>query len=450
MGPARREGSATERKQSNAVEVPAYAGDFLDEDRLESSDGGLEASQLTVMLFLVMAGEIEDRTNFQADCLHSDSVSFGRFESESLSWEKRSSFSRNQYLEEVEKYSTPGSVTKKKAYLEAHFKTKTYLQGLTGTQKGTDGLVENDAEIRDGCVEELENLINEETLNTGESGSHANDEIQFSWYDVTPDIADGHKHEVEEVESEASLYVFPIKVRNSKYISCAPILNIRSLDVDCGERVTATPLIDPSDLDKSTIDTTERVSVRVATGPDKSDVIVHATSVCDSKESDKYDADIVYEEVETIPACDSLDAESSKVNMNSRISACDATEPDKNSVDMVFEQKPEDSVKDMDSEQMDSLSQSCPVKIASSSILEKMSEFTLEFYMKLGEKQQAKEAKISQIQLRTQQEERDAEIRQLRKSLSFKATPMPSFYHEAAPKAYDVKKVSPLELYMLP
>ncbi|XP_042487344.1 protein WVD2-like 7 isoform X2 [Macadamia integrifolia] len=50
------------------------------------------------------------------------SVSFGRFLSESLAWEKWSSFSHNRYLEDVEKYSRPGSVAQKKAYFEAHYK----------------------------------------------------------------------------------------------------------------------------------------------------------------------------------------------------------------------------------------------------------------------------------------------------------------------------------------
>ena len=50
------------------------------------------------------------------------SVSFGRFERDSLSWEKWSTFPTNKYLEEVEKFSTPGSVAQKKAYFEAHYK----------------------------------------------------------------------------------------------------------------------------------------------------------------------------------------------------------------------------------------------------------------------------------------------------------------------------------------
>ncbi|PIA62299.1 hypothetical protein AQUCO_00200357v1 [Aquilegia coerulea] len=51
-----------------------------------------------------------------------ESVSFGRFENDLLSWERWSSFSQNKYLEEVEKCSTPGSVKMKKAYFEAHYK----------------------------------------------------------------------------------------------------------------------------------------------------------------------------------------------------------------------------------------------------------------------------------------------------------------------------------------
>ncbi|KAA8529694.1 hypothetical protein F0562_034206 [Nyssa sinensis] len=51
-----------------------------------------------------------------------ESISFGRFMSESLAWEKWSAFSHNRYLEEVEKFSKPGSVAQKKAYFEAHYK----------------------------------------------------------------------------------------------------------------------------------------------------------------------------------------------------------------------------------------------------------------------------------------------------------------------------------------
>ncbi|KAL6188151.1 hypothetical protein ACLB2K_039544 [Fragaria x ananassa] len=53
-----------------------------------------------------------------------ESVSFGRYASEPLDWAKWSAFSHNRYLEEVEKFSKPGSVAQKKAYFEAHYKKK--------------------------------------------------------------------------------------------------------------------------------------------------------------------------------------------------------------------------------------------------------------------------------------------------------------------------------------
>ncbi|KAB2609867.1 GPI-anchored adhesin-like protein PGA55 [Pyrus ussuriensis x Pyrus communis] len=53
-----------------------------------------------------------------------ESISFGRYMSEPLAWEKWSAFSHNRYLEEVEKFSKPGSVAQKKAYFEAHYKKK--------------------------------------------------------------------------------------------------------------------------------------------------------------------------------------------------------------------------------------------------------------------------------------------------------------------------------------
>lgn len=44
--------------------------------------------------------------------------------SESLDWGKWSAFNNNRYLDEVERYTKPGSVAAKKAYFEAHFKRR--------------------------------------------------------------------------------------------------------------------------------------------------------------------------------------------------------------------------------------------------------------------------------------------------------------------------------------
>ncbi|KFK33547.1 hypothetical protein AALP_AA5G027900 [Arabis alpina] len=105
-----------------------------------------------------------------------ESVSFGRFASESLQWEKWSAFTQNRYLEEVERFTKPGSVAQKKAFFEAHFKnraagrvTQTKIEEVCEVRKDdlvdlevplvvSNGVVMDDVRDKEVCNVEVESV----------------------------------------------------------------------------------------------------------------------------------------------------------------------------------------------------------------------------------------------------------------------------------------------------
>ncbi|KAL2903500.1 Protein WVD2-like 7 [Bienertia sinuspersici] len=81
-----------------------------------------------------------------------ESISFGRYMSETLAWEKWSAFSHNRYLEEAAKSSKPGSVAKMKAYFEAHYK-KVGVKKQAALEQANDSSRFVEPEVKNSKVE---------------------------------------------------------------------------------------------------------------------------------------------------------------------------------------------------------------------------------------------------------------------------------------------------------
>ncbi|OMO60367.1 hypothetical protein CCACVL1_24210 [Corchorus capsularis] len=93
-----------------------------------------------------------------------ESVSFGRFMSESLAWEKWSTFSHNRYLEEVEKFSKPGSVAEKKAYFEAHYKRRAEMRAAALLEQANT-IAANASQIETSTAEPMDSSLNIDSAN---------------------------------------------------------------------------------------------------------------------------------------------------------------------------------------------------------------------------------------------------------------------------------------------
>ncbi|CAL9117988.1 unnamed protein product, partial [Musa textilis] len=146
------------------------------------------------------------------------SISFGRFLSESLDWGKRSSFHHNRHLEEVEKYSVPGSVARKKAYFEAHYKrvaakkeaANAATRNIPERQTDVAGFVESEKKSNQGEQEESE----EKSTHTADNSRKG---ISFDLCDKSnePQVAEAEKGnaiEGDEIHIGSSLHLEPTDV----------------------------------------------------------------------------------------------------------------------------------------------------------------------------------------------------------------------------------------------
>ncbi|KAL3501260.1 hypothetical protein ACH5RR_035709 [Cinchona calisaya] len=160
------------------------------------------------------------------------SVSFGRFESDSLSWEKWSSFSPNKYLEEVEKCSTPGSVAQKKAYFEAHYKR--IAARKTEQLEQEKLLMESVPPSSDDPASKGPPVKNTSVVNVelGISGSGRSAE------EVEPDVAETHVFDSTKVEEEKEQAAIAVDCQGLEVEETEEQLNGTSANPESNDVVT--------------------------------------------------------------------------------------------------------------------------------------------------------------------------------------------------------------------
>ncbi|XP_057491992.1 protein WVD2-like 7 isoform X2 [Actinidia eriantha] len=95
-----------------------------------------------------------------------ESISFGRFMSESLSWDKWSLFSHNRYVEEAERYAQPGAVAQKKAFFEAHYKRIAAKKAAALLEQANAANSNPEAEFEDQSCDSTANNAQSTTTNS--------------------------------------------------------------------------------------------------------------------------------------------------------------------------------------------------------------------------------------------------------------------------------------------
>ncbi|XP_071721836.1 protein WVD2-like 7 [Rutidosis leptorrhynchoides] len=429
-----------------------------------------------------MAGDLIEEPfsiSFQADSVHSGSISFGRYEKESLDWERRSSFSHNKYLEEAEKCLKPGSVTEKKAYLEAHFKRKggilspgsisspTSCGAYQNTETNVRRDVFNSSRFQETGLENG-NCNSEEYNYENEYGSETidYDESHEVWgYEGEYDEATEHEREnngeeeTHKAENESDW--FPVK-------GCEPeaILEVNhdesSQHIDLSSQSYPAAESDTATSENQSYKSSPAVKNKTKKSKTRTETVVESQNKTLSRKSPKTTAKTLNRrEKESLtdkkreklapqvvpptkysphrmPKAEAEDKLKAKLKHEreprGKTSVCSQTSTAKKGESRAYEEQSRPK-RTINSTKPDPISGSLPFNFKSHERAERRKEFL----MKLEEKMNAKEAEMNQLQEKTK-EKKEAELKKLRKSLNFKATPIPSFYHSAVPASSDRNK----------
>ncbi|PHT61125.1 hypothetical protein T459_35026 [Capsicum annuum] len=343
-----------------------------------------------------------------ADSWQFGSISFGRFENEALCWERRSSFTQNRYLEEVEKCIKPGSVTEKRAYFEELFRRRALLsQSSSDCQDGADSQANNDGSENTDYEGDFEH-VNEigHSACFVENHDRAATLLENGKYQASEN--EGYARRFEHVNEVVHSARFDEKYDRSTHLSKNGKYQAENTGYDGdSERVNE---VGDSVYFEESFDGSNNRDIKV--------------TECGGEGSINGDIEVSVPEL--------LEAEA-KFNRSAGNSAFNDPEVciRKRNADCSFDLRCVmcRKRKKQRSNSYGEISISKKLPCLPSTVNLTTAQKKTKFFMKLEEKVQAKKEETRHLQAR-KQEKKEAEIKQLRRNLNFKETLMPAFYRE--------------------